>query len=103
MSNPRILILATIALALSATAHAGLAPQPMKTLQEKYTNSVPLDATGVVRISNTNGTVTVIGTNSPGLEVEAVKIIRGIDDRAIREGKLQTEIEVLGNAQVRTI
>ncbi|HEY5609671.1 MAG TPA: DUF4097 family beta strand repeat-containing protein, partial [Thermoanaerobaculia bacterium] len=49
------------------------------------------------------GTITVIGTNSPGLEVEAVKIIRGIDDRSIREGKLQTEIEILGNAQVRTI
>lgn len=85
------------ALALGA-ANAWAAPQP-KVLKQTLPHKGPIDPRGSLVIDNAIGSVMVIGTDESVLDIVATRVIRGVDDAAIEDGKRNTIFGLEGNPQ----
>jgi DUF4097 and DUF4098 domain-containing protein YvlB len=56
-----------------------------------------MDPRGSILIDNAVGAVEVIGTEQNVLEIVAVRVVRGVDDAAVEEGKRMTHIGLEGH------
>lgn len=77
---------------------ATVAAQTQKSAVNRYTRSLPFDATGSISIENPIGSVVVTGINAQGgasFDIETV--VHGVDDDALREGLASTKVLFGGN------
>lgn len=71
-----------------------------------WTKDYPFDGTGTLYVENPVGNIQLIGSDEAVISISAEKIVRGLDQAAIEEGKEQTAIYVGGdrmNRLVRTV
>lgn len=68
---------------------------------EVIAKQFPIDADGSVWIENTVGNIEIVGTDEDKVSLSIQKIVRGVDQAAIGEGREQTEIATSGDRRTR--
>lgn len=91
-----------VALALCA-APVDLAAAKGKAIIDRYSKALPLNFDGTLIVDNPVGSVTVIGTDSGGMVMQAEKISRGADEALAKEGRAATPVLLRGDAKTRLI
>lgn len=70
---------------------------------DRIEQTLSLEPTGSVTVENPIGSISITGSRSTGLVVNAVRTVRGVDPAAIKEGQSQTTVQWIGDAQHRHI
>jgi DUF4097 and DUF4098 domain-containing protein YvlB len=70
---------------------------------DRLTRDVTLDVGGSILVESAFGSVEIVGTEAPGLSISAQKLVRGVDQAAIEEGRAQTELAIGGDKSFRVI
>ncbi|HKB79295.1 MAG TPA: hypothetical protein VKH35_06225, partial [Thermoanaerobaculia bacterium] len=87
-----------LGLLLASTASA----RPMAAT-DRLSETLSLGIGGSFWIDNPIGSIEIVGTDSPGLNVTAVRTVTGEDQAAVNEGREQTVINFQGDQNVRFI
>jgi DUF4097 and DUF4098 domain-containing protein YvlB len=94
----RVLRLLALVLWIGSPAVAAVFGRP-----EPFRQELVFEPTASLTLENPNGSISVIGTDSPGLVVEGARVISALDSDGIKEGQKQTLIEFAGDARSRII
>lgn len=94
----RLLRIVAFGLLTGSTALAAVFGRP-----EPFHQELPFEPGGSLTIENPIGSISITGTDSPGLVVEGARQISAVDAEGIREGQKHTLIEFVGDARSRTI
>ena len=89
---------AAIALLMSANAFA---ENLIST--EKIEKLFPAESADSVWIDNPFGNIEVVGSDSPGLAITAIKTVTGPDRGSLKDGSEQTDVSFEGDRNVRLI
>jgi DUF4097 and DUF4098 domain-containing protein YvlB len=81
-----------IACLLLATALPAAAQQ--KSVVDRYSRALPLSFDGTFRLESPNGNITVQGTEQPQLTFVAERVVTGIDDAAVNDGRKSTGVHI---------
>lgn len=90
-----------IAAALLAASVAAEAANQRKNFRVEQ--NFPLRHGGALVVENPIGNVEIIGTDNPGAETAVMKIVIGVDDKAIEEGRQSTALIVGGDDRTRIL
>lgn len=74
-----------------------------RVVSERLTRTTSLAFDGSFYIENAAGTIEVVGTEKPELEMKIVKMIRAADDESARQGNQLTQIFIGGDAKKRIV
>jgi DUF4097 and DUF4098 domain-containing protein YvlB len=91
--------LSVAAIFLAAPAMA----QQQKSAVDRYAREIPLRLDGTLIVETSNGSTTVIGTDSPIMTVIAEKIVRANSDALLSEGRSRSQILVAGDERDRIL
>lgn len=74
-----------------------------RVVTERLTRTTSLAFDGAFYIENPAGTIEVVGTEKPELEMKIVKMIKAADDESARQGNQLTQIYIGGDAKKRIV
>jgi DUF4097 and DUF4098 domain-containing protein YvlB len=95
----RIRLSAVVLLCAAAIAAEARQFAQKETVSFEY----PIAPNGTVVIENAFGSVNVIGTDHAKIYITGEKVVKGVDDAAIADGKRLTQTQVVGTDRVRVI
>lgn len=89
--------LKAIEAAVAAAFVAAAAVAGEKVATDTLDKTVPMYIGGTFWIENPSGDIDIIGTDRQDLVISATRVVRGVDDAAVREGQSVTKVIIGGN------
>ena len=69
---------------------------------DRFSEKLTIDPNGSLSIENPFGSITIIGGDEPGLKIDGVRTVGGIDSEAVQEGQAATNVQYdQGNERAR--
>lgn len=70
---------------------------------DRLSRSLPLEPSGSVWVENETGDIDIVGSDQAGIQITAIKTIRGADEAALAEGRVQTQLVLSGDQRISYI
>ncbi len=74
-----------------------------RTAIERFQYQLALQSGGSLHVKNLAGNIVIRGTDQPGLTIQAAKVIRGVDDAAVKDGVGRVQLIVAGTDSNRRL
>src|SRR5687767_14198524 len=69
---------------------------------DRFSEKLTIDPNGSLSIENPFGSITIIGGDEPGLKIDGVRTVGGVDAEAVQQGQAATNVQYdQGNERAR--